>query len=119
MTIVTNTNKVALDQMDLNLNIVTEQVDQTNQVNQAFEGVTNYFHQLSKQFNHFSRLATEAEQNAEQIGTSTTDLSAVIQEASAGLEEMTATVINVQEDNVEIRQSMEQTEAIAKELSSS
>lgn len=119
MTIVTNTNKVALDQMDLNLNIVTEQVDHTNQVNQAFEGVTNYFHQLSKQFNHFSQLATEAEQNAEQIGTSTTDLSAVIQEASAGLEEMTATVINVQEDNVEIRQSMEQTEAIAKKLSSS
>lgn len=119
MTIVTDTNKVALDQMDLNLNIVTEQVTNTNQVNQAFEGVTHYFQQLSRQFDRFSQSATEAEQNAEEIGTSTTDLSAVIEEASAGLEEMTATVINVQEDNVEIRQSMEQTEAIAKKLSSS
>lgn len=118
MNIVTETNKTALEQMDFNLNIVTEQVTHTNQVNQAFQGVTNYFEKLSKQFDRFGKLATEAEQNAEQIGTSTTDLSAVIQEASAGLEEMTATVINVQEDNVEIRQSLEQTEEIAKKLSS-
>lgn len=119
MAIVTDTNNVALEQMNMNLNMVTEQVNDTNQVNQSFESITNYLQELSRQFERFTQLATEAEQNAKHIGTSTTDLSAVIQEASAGLEEMTATVINVQEDNVEIRQSMEQTEVIAKKLSTS
>lgn len=116
MNIVTDTNQTALEQMDFNLQTITKQVDDANQVSNAFKGITEYFQELNQQFNHFDKLATEAEQNAEQIGASTTDLSAVIEEASAGLEEMTATVINVQEDNQKIRQSMEQTEKIAQQL---
>src|SRR5699024_12298569 len=103
---------------ELNVNRDTEQDEDTNQVNDAFEGVDKYFAVLKEQFQLFDKLATEAGQNAEQIGTSTTDLSAVIEQASAGLEEMSATVTNVQEDNQEIRQSMHQTEDIAKKLSS-
>ena len=118
MEVVTETNEDALEQMEFNLHRVTEQVEDTNQVNDAFEGVVKYFAVLKEQFHLFDKLATEAGQNAEQIGTSTTDLSAVIEQASAGLEEMSATVTNVQEDNQEIRQSMHQTEDIAKKLSS-
>lgn len=118
MNIVTDTNQSALQQMELNLQTISDQVNQTNEVNQAFGNVYQYYQELEKQLNWFIQLATKVEQDAKEIGVSTTDLSGVIQEASAGLEEMTATVIQVQEDNQEIRQSMRTTEDIAIKLGS-
>lgn len=116
MDIVTETNQIALEQMNFNLQTVTKQVDDADQVNHAFKDITDYFQVLRNQFDQFRSLATEAEQNAMEIGMSTNDLSAVMEQASAGLQEMSATVTNIQEDNEDIRQSMEQTEAIAKKL---
>lgn len=116
MNIVTETNHTALEQMEFNLRTATNQVEDSNQVNKAFGEITDYFQVLRKQFDQFGILATEVEQNAGEIGTSTTDLSAVIEQASAGLQEMSATVANIQADNEDIRQSMEHTEEIAKNL---
>src|SRR5690625_3079415 len=102
--------------MEFNLQTKTNQIEECNQVKQTFEEITDYFQVLHKQFDQFGILATEAEQNAGEIGTSTTDLSAVIEQASAGLQEMSATVANIKADNEDIRQSMEHTEEIAKNL---
>lgn len=116
MDVVHQTNHTALEQMAFNLETVTKQVDDSHEVSQAFVEVTSYFQELHDQFGQFTTLATEAVHSAEEIGTSTNDLSAVIEETSAGLQEMSATIENVQEDHHQISNAMKDTEAIAKRM---
>lgn len=116
MEVVHNTNRTALEQMTFNLEIATQQVEDSNSVSHAFYELTKYLQELSNQFAQFTTLATEAGHSAEEIGTSTNDLSAVIEQASAGLEEMSATVENAQQDFHEISTAMKNTEVIAKRM---
>src|SRR5699024_7296282 len=91
---VNTTNSVALDKMNDNIAMVSEQKDHTEQMNQSFNNLMKYLNNVQEQLTNFENLATDVENNSADIDTSTTDLAAIIEEASASLEEMSATVEN-------------------------
>lgn len=110
---VNTTNSVALDKMNDNIAMVSEQKDHTEQMNQSFNNLMKYLNNVQEQLTNFENLATDVENNSADIDTSTTDLAAIIEEASASLEEMSATVENLNEQNQLIGTEMKDTEHVA------
>lgn len=110
------TNNAALKQMNFNLENVTSHMDDTKQVNDAFNRITQDIEKLNHQFTSFEDLANDVEDNASHIRISTTDLSAIIEEASASLEEMSATIDSLNKESHQIGEAMKNTEKIAMSL---
>lgn len=113
-----DTNSSALDQMKFNLESVSEHMEDTKQVNSAFNRIANDIDELYNQFSFFEDIAVEAEKSASHISGSTTDLSAVIEEATASFEEMSATVESLNRENNQIEEDMKNTEKIALQIQS-
>lgn len=113
---VNKTNHHALEQMDLNMEIVKKQAEETGQVNDVFEQITKYLSMLNEGFTTYENLAQESERNATDIGNSTTDLSAMIEQASASFEEMSATIESLNKESQTISADMKETEEIALKL---
>ncbi len=113
---VNKTNHHAVEQMNLNMDIVRKQTDETAKVNQMFDQITNYLMKINEQFTVYEALAKNSEKRAIDIGNSTTDLSAMIEQSAASFEEISATVENLSEENESIRDDMKETEAIALQL---
>src|SRR5690625_2410650 len=84
---VNKTNHHALEQMNLNMEIVKKQAKETGQVNEVFDQITKYLGMINEGFSTYEALAQESEKNATDIGNSTTDLSAMIEQATASFEE--------------------------------
>src|SRR5690625_3155693 len=115
---VNKTNHHALEQMNLNMEIVKKQAEETGQVNEVFDQITKYLGMINEGFSTYEALAQESEKNATDIGNSTTDLSAMIEQATASFEEMTATIENLNKESQTISEDMKATEEIALKLTS-
>src|SRR5690625_2667510 len=113
---VNQTNHHALEQMDLNMEIVKKQAEETGQVNEVFNQITRYLGVINEGFSTYETLAQDSEKNATDIGNSTTDLSAMIEQATASFEEMTATIENLNKESKKISTDMKETEEIAYQL---
>jgi len=113
---VNKANHHALEQMDLNMEIVKKQTEETGQVNDVFDQITKYLRMINEGFTTYETLAQESEQNATDIGKSTTELSAMIEQATASFEEMTATIENLNKESQIISSNMKETKEIALQL---
>src|SRR5690625_3563211 len=113
---VNKTNHHAVEQMNLNMEIVRTQTVETAKVNDMFDQITKYLMRLNEEFTVFEKLAQDSEKRAVDIGNSTTDLSAMIEESAASFEEISATVENLNKENYSIRDDMIETEKIAQQL---
>ncbi|MEI3606984.1 methyl-accepting chemotaxis protein [Pseudogracilibacillus sp. SE30717A] len=110
------TNNDALNQMNFTMENVSDHMQATKEVNDAFNQITYNIEGLHQQLTTFEQLAIEVEANASHVSLSTTDLSAIIEEASASLEEMSATVENLTKENNQIGEEMKNTEKLALQL---
>lgn len=110
------TNELALDKMNENMKMVDDNMDKTGQVNDAFTHLTTDLDRLHAQFSNFESLVTGVRDNSSVIDHSTNDLAAIIEEASAGLEEMSATIENLNQQNQLIGEEMKDTEKVARRI---
>ncbi|WP_190238707.1 methyl-accepting chemotaxis protein [Salipaludibacillus neizhouensis] len=113
---VNQTNHSALDKMNVNSKMVTDNLGKTDQVNDSFTRLTTYLRSLQDRFSSFESLADSVKDNSSQVEESTNELAAIIQEASASLEEVSAAIENLNVQNQKIGVTMKETESLAKSL---
>lgn len=109
---VNTTNHTALTEMQANVTNVTNHLEETKQVNESFANITAYMEQLQAQFSLFAGYATEVDTSATTIQDQTTELSAIIEQSTAGLQEMNASIDNLQKENAHIGEAMKNIESI-------
>lgn len=109
---VNTTNSTALDEMQTNVANVTNHLEETKQVNESFANISTYMEQLQGQFSLFEGYASEVDESATVIQDRSTELSAIIEQSTAGLQEMSASVDNLQKENEQIGDRMANIENI-------
>src|SRR5690625_4598087 len=109
-------HQYTLKDMNTNLTMSNDNLDKTEQVNDAFNELTTYLHEINEQFTTFENLAAGVEKNSLSVDEATNEFAAIIEQSSASLEEMSATVENLNEQNKLIGTEMEETEEVAKSI---
>src|SRR5699024_4906806 len=102
---INESHQFTLKDMNTNLTMSNDNLDKTEQVNDAFNELTTYE-------NH----AAGVEKNSLSVDEATNEFAAIIEQSSASLEEMSATVENLNEQNKLIGTEMEETEEVAKSI---
>lgn len=110
------TNGTALEVMQTNVSNVRNHVAETKQVSEAFEKISLYMEQLRERFTSFESYASGVGTSAKTIQEQTTELSAIIEQSTAGLQEMHASVDQLQKENEYIGERMEEIETIALQI---
>lgn len=110
------TNSTALTEMKANVTNVTAHLEETKQVNESFNDITAYMEQLQERFTMFAGYATDVDKSATVIQDRTTELSAIIEQSSAGLQEMNASIDSLQRENEQIGETMTNIENIASNI---
>lgn len=111
------TNNSAVKQVNLNLKNVSDQLKDTKRLNDVFTQITQSLGTLHEQIGSFEEVTSTVEQNADIIGDSTSSLTAIINRTTTSLSEMSTTVENLNKDERQIVSDMEDTEAIARNIS--
>lgn len=78
--------------MNASMLMVNDNRENTEQVNKAFTELSSYLIALEKHFTSFEILAIGVKDNTSFVDSDTTELAAIIEQVSASLEEMSATV---------------------------
>lgn len=113
---VNEASNMALMEMKESLNHVNDQLADTEKVTETFKNITAYMDELKDTFDVFQQFANDVDQSASIIHNRTSELSAIIEETTAGLKEMSASVESLKRDNEQIWQAMENIEQIATEI---
>ncbi len=113
---VNKTNDIALEEMQANVAQVTHHLKDTREVSGAFQHITDYMENLRQRFSSFENYAIEVNESAKIIQNRTTELSAIIEQSTAGLQEMNASVDQLQQEHEKIGVQMEAIEKIASHI---
>ncbi|WP_046173629.1 methyl-accepting chemotaxis protein [Domibacillus indicus] len=109
-------NSRALEKVDESHSYIDRGVASTEQVTASFEQVRNILLYLNDEVVKFAALSESVTKETGAIEASTTELAAIIEQSSASLEEMTATIENVTDDNETIAALMSETSSKAEQL---
>ncbi|SDO22989.1 methyl-accepting chemotaxis protein [Alkalicoccus daliensis] len=113
---VNSTNEEALVQMKKSSQTVTSQKERTTSVGTALQELESVMSEIQQTLKFFSQRAASTEETSKKIDATTSDFASVIEEASAGAEEVSATIENLNEQNSWIGAQMKETEARVKSL---
>lgn len=114
---VTASNEQAMTEMMQGLKDVSSQLDHTLKMQEAFRDIINYIDRLKEQFQSFQSFSTSVEQNAQEIQAATTELSVIIEESTASLEEMNASISQLHEEHRAIDRAMHNLETLTLKMS--
>lgn len=104
-----SSNKQAITQMDASQKNIDKGVQVSNDVTSYFNQLSDTMEKLSEELNHFTVLADKVKTQTSNVENSTNDFAVIIEEATASLEEMNATVDNLTASNHELSKIMDQT----------
>ncbi|SES98770.1 methyl-accepting chemotaxis protein [Oceanobacillus limi] len=113
---VNGTNDSALKIMNENIQMVQKNLDKTEKVNHAFSDLSLHMEETNRRFVSFQELANNVKENSSIVDQATSELAAIIEQASAALEEMSATVENLNNKSETIGRDMKETELVAKNI---
>lgn len=113
---VNTTNEFAVNKMNTNMEMVNGNLEKTEHVNRSFTDLSTYLSELNGQFSNFETLTESVKDNSSIVDSATTDLAAIIEEASASLEEMSATVETLNRQNQQIGEEMIDTKKVAEDI---
>ncbi|WP_235988998.1 methyl-accepting chemotaxis protein [Aquibacillus kalidii] len=102
-------NKQAIEKMEQSQQNIKVGVQSTEEVTGYFEQISITMQELNNGLNNFRYLAEKVQDQSNGVENSTNDLAAIIEQASASLEEMDATVINLSNSNQELAKLMDHT----------
>lgn len=113
---INETHHSTLNNMNTNLTMSNENLDKTKQVNEAFNELATYLEEINHQFTKFETVASEVERDSINVDEATNEFAALIEQSSASLEEMSATIETLNEQNNLIGTEMLETEKVARSL---
>lgn len=99
LTDVNTTNKLAQVNMTKSSDTLHQSVESTKLVNSNFIQLSDILHSLKIKFNEFEHLSNEVAVNSKNVDSSTNDFAAIIEEATATLQQMNASIENITADN--------------------
>ncbi|MDX8045636.1 methyl-accepting chemotaxis protein [Gracilibacillus sp. S3-1-1] len=102
LTALNQTNESAVAQMDKSMQNFVVGIETSDEVTGYFENLTSTIGTLNDALLNFSHLAKEVQEQSNGVDASTNDLAAIIEEASASLEEMSVTITSLTESNQEL-----------------
>ena len=103
---VNQSNSLAMKNMSKSAEKLIESTKATKEVSEYFAQLNETVMQLNKTLSSYGQLVKNNKGKSAEVENSTTGLAAIIEEASAGLEEMNATIETISEDNVQIAENM-------------
>ena len=112
-------NSSAVEIMNLSSEKLNENVGATGEVTSYFTTLREKLDALSNEFQRLTSTASEVRGETEQAELSTKELAAVIQQTSAGLEEISATIETLHGDNRTIAQYVQDTATSAERIQNS
>ncbi|WP_186580106.1 methyl-accepting chemotaxis protein [Aquibacillus kalidii] len=101
-------NKQAIEKMEQSQEKIEVGVRSTEEVTGYFDQISETMKQLNNGLDSFRYLAEKVQQQSDGVESSTSDLAAIIEQASASLEEMSATITNLTQSNDELSKLMDQ-----------
>ena len=104
---VNQTNLTALEKMAQSEKKVSESLGTTNDVAASFDKLNETVLELNSKFQSFESLVKDVKVKASDVEISTNELAAIVEQSSAGLEEMSATIETISDDNVQIAAYMD------------
>ncbi|XQY91879.1 methyl-accepting chemotaxis protein [Metabacillus sp. HB246100] len=113
---VNDSNSAAQDKMILSSKKLNDNVTAAEAVKKAFGTLSENHLSLKTNFSQFEELASSVEQNAITAESSTNELAAIIEQATATLQEMSATVENLNIINNNIAHQLEETATKAESI---
>lgn len=113
---VNSANSTAVEIMNLSSMKLNENVGATSEVTDYFTTLREKLSALSSEFQHLTDTASDVKGQTEEAELSTKELAAVIQQASAGLEEISATIETLHGDNATIAQYVQDTATSAERI---
>jgi len=109
LTDVNTTNKLAQVNMQKSSDTLHQSVESTKLVNANFIQLSEILHSLKTQFDDFEKLSNEVAVNSQSVDTSTNDFAAIIEEATATLQQMNASIESITADNHTIAKYVDDT----------
>lgn len=109
-------NAAAVTKMENSYSFIDRSVKSSDKVSTSIQHVKKTLENLSSQFEQFTKFADLVKGQSHDIQLSTNELAAIIEQSSASLQEMSATVENLTEDNKTIARLMEETSVKAENL---
>lgn len=106
---VNQSNELAQMNMQTSSDRLLHSVDSTKKVNMKFNQLDEMLKKLTLRFTEFEGLSGEVKKNSEDVEFSTTEFVAIIEEASASLNQINATIKNMTTDNHSIANYIEET----------
>lgn len=102
-------NKEAIEKMEQSEVTIKEGVSSTHDVTGYFEQLTKTMYEIDEGFKSFKLLAEEVQVQSNDVESSTNGLAAIIEQASASMQQMNATVESLTSGNKELSTVMDQT----------
>ncbi|MCK0473080.1 methyl-accepting chemotaxis protein [Halalkalibacter sp. APA_J-10(15)] len=99
---VNDQNRLTVDKLSLSSSQFETILQSTHTVKNNFDGITSTIQQLVQQFDEFDTLSDTVKEQSTNVDSSTRSLAKIIYETSASLEELTATIETLKQDNEEI-----------------
>lgn len=100
------TKEEVLHQLQLNIAKMGKNLEATNQVNQSFQQISETLKALLTDAQQFRDFAGTVKEKTANTDSYTSEFAALMEEATAGLEEISATVEQVTEDNTHIEETL-------------
>nr|WP_273128336.1 methyl-accepting chemotaxis protein [Bacillus weihaiensis] len=104
-----NSNEKAVAKLTESHAFINKGVTSTGKVSASIHSVKMTLDHLSGEFDRFTKLSETVKKQSENVEMSTNELASIIEQSSAGLEEMSATVENLTEEHHRIADWMKDT----------
>lgn len=110
-------NEAALQKLKLGLAQTHKQAETAEQSNESFKGLFETMKMLQLSLSSYLKEIETIAENSESINVSTTEFAAIIEESTATVEELNATLVNITEDQLAISDYIDETYKEAQSIS--
>lgn len=110
-------NEAALQKLKLGLAQTHSQAETAEQSNESFKGLFETMKTLQLSLTSYLKEIETIAENSESINVSTTEFAAIIEESTATVEEINATLVNITEDQLAISDYIDETYKEAQSIS--
>ncbi|WP_342560435.1 methyl-accepting chemotaxis protein [Psychrobacillus sp. FSL W7-1457] len=110
-------NEAALQKLKLGLAQTHTQAETAEQSNESFKGLFETMKTLQLSLTSYLKEIETIAENSESINVSTTEFAAIIEESTATVEEINATLVNITEDQLAISDYIDETYKEAQSIS--
>ncbi|WP_420829936.1 methyl-accepting chemotaxis protein [Bacillus ectoiniformans] len=115
---VNDVNERTREKLTVSTEQILQQAKESKETSAQFRDLKETMHQLESELGRFKHLTGQITESSQIIQETTTDFAAVVEESTAAVEEMSATLTNLANENDRVYQYVEETARAAERLGS-